>query len=156
MWLSVLHLLNLFPHKRGFLVALFTAAEDASTGVFFFFNLIYQAGVTLRALFLGYTFVPLAYIAVIFLMPKKPILAIKMENKGEYYAISRQPLRVQAKSLAYWLVVVWNCICCITTYFYLGNMHEQLVWLFGDEAAAKSGTQLFSLFFMVRLLNLTR
>jgi hypothetical protein len=143
-------LLNLFPHKRGFLVALFTAAEDASTGVFFFFTLIYKTGISLRALFLGYTAVPLAYVAVILLQPKKPILAVKMENRGEYYPISRQPLRVQAKSLAYWLLVAWNCICCITTYFYLGNMHEQLLWLFGDEEAATAGTQLFSLFFMVQ------
>jgi hypothetical protein len=95
-WMSVLHLLNLFPKQRGFLVTLFTGgmlqfsslqwkcsqsnssssvAEDASTGVFLLFQLLYNAGISLRGLFLLYIIVPASFLIVAFLQPKKPIVS---------------------------------------------------------------------------------
>jgi hypothetical protein len=73
----------------------------------------------------------------------------KEEHGGEYYKISREPLRVQIRSLPYICIIIWNAICCVTTYFYLSTMHSQLIWLFGSEEAATSGTQIFSLLFMI-------
>jgi MFS family permease len=148
-FMSLLHLLNVFPEHRGLLTTLYTATEDASTGVFFFFRRIHAAGISLRTLFLAYTSVPILHLLVVAFQPSKVVLNEKTEKCAEFYPVSLQPLRKQALSTQYISVVLWNAAMGVTTYFYLSSLHDQLIWLFGSAEMANKGTEIFSFLFMI-------
>lgn len=150
-FMSILHFLNLFPLKRGFLVSLFTAAEDASTGVFFFFKLFHSIGVSIRTLFLSYSAIPLLHLIVVYMQPQKPVKSEQYENEPgkEYYPISSLTLGKQLKSFVFWSIVFWNCVVCVTSYFYISTLNNQMIWLFGDLQRAQRGSEIFSLMFII-------
>jgi MFS family permease len=148
-FMSLLHLLNVFPEHRGLLTTLYTATEDASTGVFYFFRRLHKAGISLRSLFLAYCAVPIVHLVVVVLQPKRAVLNEKTEKCNEFYPISLQPLRKQALSMQYIAVLLWNAIMGVTTYFYLSSVNSQLIWLFGSQEIADRGTEIFSFLFMI-------
>jgi len=148
-FMSLLHLLNVFPEHRGLLTTLYTATEDASTGVFYFFRLLHQAGFSLRTLFLSYCTVPIAHLVVVVLQPARVVINEKADEATEFYPVSLQPLRKQATSVQYIAALLWNAIMGMTTYFYLSTLNGQLVWLFGSQHLADRGTEVFSFLFMI-------
>lgn len=148
-FMSLFHLLNIFPEHRGLLTTLYTATEDASTGVFYFFRRLHRAGISLRALFLSYCAIPVAHLVVVLLQPKRVVINEKTDKSTEFYPVSLQPLRKQATSLQYVTVMIWNCVMGVTTYFYLSSLNSQLIWLFGSQELADRGTEVFSFLFMI-------
>lgn len=148
-FMSLLHLVNIFPEYRGLITTLYTATEDASTGVFYFFRRLHSAGFSLRTLFISYCAIPIAHFGVVLLQPKRPVINEKTSEHREFYPISLQPLRKQALSPQFIAVLVWNGLMGVTTYFYLSTLSSQLIWLFGSQEAADRGTEIFSFLFMI-------
>lgn len=148
-FMSLLHLVNIFPEYRGVITTLYTAVEDASTGVFYFFRRLHSAGFSLRTLFISYCAIPVAHFFVVLLQPKRPVINEKTSENKEFYPVSLLPLRKQALSPQFIAVLIWNGLMGVTTYFYLSTLSSQLIWLFGSQEAADRGTEIFSFLFMI-------
>ena len=124
-----------------------------STGIFYFFQLIYRAGISLKAIFLGYIVIPIAFIAVALIQPRKPFISDDTNSSTEsgskeYYHLSSKPLRAQLKSPLFWGIVAWNAISCVATYYYLSTINSQVYELFGSQEVANHASEVISFMFM--------
>eukprot|EP01135_Chromosphaera_perkinsii_P011768 Nk52_evm14s2496 gene=Nk52_evmTU14s2496 len=142
-FISLLHLCNLFPKYSGLIMGLSTGAFDASSSVFAVFAELYEVGISLKELFLGYMFIAgIVLIVSLFLMPDHQYGHAVEGGEGSAnttqtfcHNISHKGIGSQVLSTEFWLLVMFMSLYMLRLNFYIATVQEQIEEFAEEESA---------------------
>eukprot|EP00735_Rhodelphis_limneticus_P000618 TRINITY_DN11138_c0_g1::TRINITY_DN11138_c0_g1_i1::g.6513::m.6513 TRINITY_DN11138_c0_g1::TRINITY_DN11138_c0_g1_i1::g.6513 ORF type:complete len:416 (+),score=120.18,sp/Q04991/FMP42_YEAST/20.74/2e-19,MFS_1/PF07690.11/2.3e-18,SPW/PF03779.9/8.3e+03,SPW/PF03779.9/0.071,DUF805/PF05656.9/1.6e+03,DUF805/PF05656.9/1e+02,DUF805/PF05656.9/0.48,DUF805/PF05656.9/2.1e+03 TRINITY_DN11138_c0_g1_i1:202-1449(+) len=143
--LSMLHLSNMFPRHRGLLLSLSTAAFDASTLVFLFFQILNERmGYDAEQLFYIMFLIPiLILILLLCFWPDRSYEPEGPEVDGDDSPVKVMSFRDQVQRKEYIFIVCFATYHVVHLNFLMGSMSDQIESKY-NEKDADDYTQMFS------------
>eukprot|EP01091_Cochliopodium_minus_P001827 TRINITY_DN1179_c0_g1_i2.p1 TRINITY_DN1179_c0_g1~~TRINITY_DN1179_c0_g1_i2.p1 ORF type:complete len:498 (-),score=116.00 TRINITY_DN1179_c0_g1_i2:322-1815(-) len=149
--LSFFNLSNLFPNRKGLIITLFNVGIDASSIVFFIFELIYSYfGVKRSTIFYIYLAVPaLILIISIAMWPSSNFPDPPQESNTEQvmvftrWGLAEESFWRQLTSAPFVLGVLYMAIQLLRVNFYISTVQQQLEGFVKDPSAQQSTIDLW-------------
>lgn len=154
---SMFGLTQLIPNRQGTVFSLIVAAFDGSSGLMFLFWVINKYfHYSIHTIFLFYIILPgMLLVSTFWLFPpkKKPIsrdtsldinASMPLIHPSSWF--NPHDIKAVVVSSPFMLIALWSMLYVTTKYFYMGNMHSEVLWITNyNRSQARTAQFVFSI-----------